>query len=737
MTSYEKVSRKVSSMTTLYQLIERNMADNKRDSGSYSYESPLVKNVETDYYIDRFDRHKLVNGIPRHILLILSCIALCFAATLYMTYNYLTTYQAEAVVIFQEDRDAKPLFGNYTLSKVTLPTVLDIIKLPSNFQAVKSILGLDLDPKVIEGMVYIPVPRSESNLISITARADNPNLAIDIANALARVAVKSSQDFVQKQLSAVLDNFKNQLDGTRQKLSIQLREIEDFKKKYQYFEMTADYASLLTDVAQTRARLQEAELNYNRMLVEYENLRREVATMPDLIPLPTEAAVNPYQARIDNLETAINAAKERYSSNNPKLLALERELNVIKERAKSQTVGETHQMINNETKEKLEIELIRMQGKVRSAQKAKDSLKTRLAQYDQQLQGLPAQQVDFARLLSNKALTEERIRYLTEGLETLQLMINVPRGSLELYQIADKAKPYKDSIFVRLLPVLGLIAGSLLGIGLALLLEMRDKHIWTPRQVAINYSIPYWTTIPEFNLFNPSNGEDKTLYFTRSIAERLEKAFPNQRPHSVAITSSTSKEGKSALSYYLALYYHRVGKRVLLIEGDYRPNIFTQTLPFSALPLEEYLKGNYPPEYTIEHGEIDRIRLTQKTPYMKELIKSEKMRNLKETLAKEYDLIVIDAPGIIDDDYSANLVATAQVLLFLIGSKKIEKPLIDESLNELQTLGIIPAGILLNRVLSIYIEDQRIKMELRRNRHRWIKHWFFKENPVTERGEEP
>ena len=111
---------------------------------------------------------------------------------------------------------------------------------------------------------------------------------------------------------------------------------------------------------------------------------------------------------------------------------------------------------------------------------------------------------------------------------------------------------------------------------------------------------------------------------------------------------------------------------------------------------------------------------------MKELIKSTKMGELLRTLKQNFDIIIIDSPGVINEDYTLNLAACSDFCLFIVGSGVVEKHFIDESLQVLDDSGIRPLGIVLNRVLPFYIDDERTKLKLGIKRSRFVYDFLFR-----------
>ena len=139
-----------------------------------------------------------------------------------------------------------------------------------------------------------------------------------------------------------------------------------------------------------------------------------------------------------------------------------------------------------------------MDSKVKAAQKIKQDLAVSLDKIEQQMTSLPAEQMAFANLLRARQITEEQSDFLNKSLKTVQLMMNVPTGALELYQVADKATPLRESWWVKILPLLGLIFGLFFGIFAAVYLEMNDKKIRTLKQVEMNYTVPALMLMPKF-----------------------------------------------------------------------------------------------------------------------------------------------------------------------------------------------------------------------------------------------
>lgn len=697
------------------------------DAGENPEEGQSVfKKITSEEFSDQYDTRKLYLGTWRHLVLIFLCGAL-FALGGYMAQRkFSNTYEAEAVLLYHQSEDApEVLDGAFNLTNFTIATVLDIIKTPKHLEAVKTRLGLDIDPEQIGQMIQIPTPRSDSNMIRIIARTDNKNLAVDIANSLAQIAVKDNQEYTRIQLRETLENIRRQQGLIQRSLVDQLSDIEQFKKANQFFEMDPSAAKILEEAEQARRAKEEAELEYQSLAEQYENLRREVESLPDYMPIDRESTNSPLQVRIVSLETKLAEARGRYTADNPKVLQMENELKELMEKSTGKGGREEEQFYErNALKDQLALELLHLKGRVKSAEKVKEKVEQRLKNIEKRLQSLPVKQMELVKLLQLKDITEEQIRYLARAGETTQLMVNMPKGSVQLYQLAQKAFPWKEGLWVDLLPLIGFLFGAGGGVCCAIFIEMMDPKLRTSRQVDMYYTIPCVSVIPELPALSRKNVEERMLFFVRQISEIVERMILKARK-SVSIvnfSSSNAGEGKTTFAYLIAKYKNNLGKKTLLLELDWRANPWNSK--GEGKGLADYLEGNASFEETLSEEPFPRVSIQRNHPRMKELLKSDKMHLFLEEAKKRFPLILIDSPGVIEEDCATNIAEKSDATLLFVGSTKVKKAKVDVTLSTLDRVGVRPFGIVLNRVKPVYIDDMRIKLEMKKSNRqlfRWTK----------------
>jgi tyrosine-protein kinase Etk/Wzc len=696
----------------------------------------IFREAKEDEISNPCDLRKLSLGLRRHYLLILICGALFAGLGIYAAHYLASTYTAESILLFQEDKP-KNIDENQPMIFFSLPTLIEMIKLPSHFESMKSLLGLELDPSDLSGMVSIPVPKDRSNFLRIQAKGSNPTLVVDVANTLAKIAVKDAQDFYRRQIMTQQESFISQFDKMHQKLSLQSQEIEEYKTKHQYYDMDPAVSSELTALEETKRKFLDASLLYNGLVVEYENLKNDTENLPAhvLDELAVTSAITPTETQITTISSQLIEAKVKYSPSNPKIKILEDQLKLLQRQAeqeansKDSAAGVNVQKNRNLLKEDLNIQLMKMESKVRAAQKQMEELSADLARKEKQLTDLPKKQMEFSKLLQNKGITDEEFKNLNATLLTIELLLNNPPSDLQLYQLSTKASPLANSLplgdlLLDLIPIIALLLGVSFGTCIALMMEYMDTRYCTTKQLEYSYTVPTLTQIPEMKFLNRKNGEQKTLFYVRKLAEQIDYLKPRSESSVLTITSSVDNEGKSCLAYYLARYWERLGERVILLDMDYNLNRFIDKSPLTQSGIADYLREKASLQELIIKGEPDHISVRDYDLGLKELIKSNRMRQLIEGLKGSYDRIIIDAPSVIKSNYATNLAALADINLFVIGSSKVKSKYIDASLKELESQGIRPEGIILNRVLPVYIDDVRILEERRRGLFAFVRDLF-------------
>lgn len=272
-------------------------------------------------------------------------------------------------------------------------------------------------------------------------------------------------------------------------------------------------------------------------------------------------------------------------------------------------------------------------------------------------------------------------RTLYEGLLQRYKEVGVTGGvTANNISIVDSATPPTAPSEPNML--FNILLASLLGLGvgvvLALLLEALDETVATPEDAENKLGVPVLGVVP---LLDKGQTTAEALADIRSpfseayysLRTALQFSTPDGAPGSLLISSARPAEGKSTTAYAIALNLARVGKRVLLVDGDLRnPSMHRMVGVENEQGMSNLLSGS-----------SDLMSLAQRTgqenlffipcgplpPNPAELWGGERMGGFLREVRQHFDHVVIDGPPVLGFADSPLLASLVNGVVFVIESR--------------------------------------------------------------------
>jgi capsular exopolysaccharide synthesis family protein len=213
-------------------------------------------------------------------------------------------------------------------------------------------------------------------------------------------------------------------------------------------------------------------------------------------------------------------------------------------------------------------------------------------------------------------------------------------------------EPSRPSLLLNLL--IALVGGLVIAAGIAFALEQVDEAIADPSEIPQTLDLALLGITPRVTSGDVHEElRDRKSPISESmlsIQTSLEFSTEHGLPRSLMVTSTRPAEGKSTTSFALAQSLARTDQRVILIDGDMRsPSLHRMLGVPNTAGLSNYLAGDDDLDKLIHLG--DPRSPTWMTagpvpPNAAELLTGNRLAQLLEALAANFDMVVIDAPPV-------------------------------------------------------------------------------------------
>lgn len=179
--------------------------------------------------------------------------------------------------------------------------------------------------------------------------------------------------------------------------------------------------------------------------------------------------------------------------------------------------------------------------------------------------------------------------------------------------------------------------------------------------------------------------------------------FSGEDNKAIVLTSSTPDEGKSTVSLGLAAALAEGGKRVLFVDADLRKSVLIgrHRVTQEVRGLSHYLSGQAALDDIICNTQEKGLHVIFAgivPPNPSELLGQDKFAHMIESVKKEYDYIIIDAPPLGSVIDAAVIAKVCDASVLVIAANAVSYKFVRTVKDQLEKTGCPILGVVLNKV---------------------------------------
>lgn len=538
-------------------------------------------------------------------------------------------------------------------------------------------------------------PVRGSNITAVSYRSPDPELASLVTNAFISA-------YLEETLSMKMEATRRNLEWMTEKAEVERLKLQMTEKKLQDYMKEQDLVTLEDsvtivpeklvqlgrDLVRAESRTNEARLLYNKV----RDVSGNLDAAETVLSISEGNSLDVLRAQILRAEQNIMELSNKYGSKHPTMVKAMGDLSVLKNKRR-QEIGRITEKVKNQYELALSNENS-LRAELNETKAESLVLNEKYTHYSEL-----KREIETNRQLYDALLGKIKSQSITGETRPVNIWI------------VDEAKvpqsPIKPTKAANLL--LGLAFGLLCGIGLALSADYFDNRIKASGDVERELGLPAIGSINQVKSeqiildLNHSSTPTEFMESYNSLLTTLQLSSPGMPPKKILVTSSMAGEGKTTTAVNLAFTMVKNGSRVLLIDADLRkPSLHKVFKLNNKVGLSSYLAGaiDKPVVNRSHKDNLFVLPAGPPPPNPYDLLSSQRMKNLIESNAQDFDAVICDSPPVLSVADSRVLSPVFDGLILVVRARFTPIPLAKKGVELLQSVNSRILGVLINAVRS-------------------------------------
>lgn len=574
--------------------------------------------------------------------------------------------------------------------------VIDELKLEQKWAAMHGGQPLSREAAyaVLRGRLDVEEVRNTS-LLQISVFDPNPQLAADIVNKIIAVYQQKRVEEEKDILNRAVGSMNEEVEKQQKKVDDAATEVASIRDKEHIIDLNPEGTEDSKTPLDTVVVKQEAEVNDTEAKVatlqsqlaqiehlKGEDLMRMFATLN--IQDPTTLKILPnYQDAVAQEASLLNSG---LGENHPKVKAL---------RAQKQVFAKQLQ-------EQVAIVHSALEKNLRTAEKTRDELRTRLDEINQKQLSNKNTNANYTRAKNNyikEKLLLDSVRQRAQS-ETMEMAM--PRVAVSVKQVAEPPSfPARPRVGLNL--ALGGLIGLALGLGLAFFIEYLDTSVKTMEDVESLLGVPVLAIIPKnVGLLHREIGDTPDAEAYRILRTNIEFNRKNPEANTLSLASGGPGEGKSTTVSNLGYICAQGGYSTLIVDADLRRPVQHEHFDLdNGIGLTNYLTSDLSFAEVIRPTSVENLSIMTSGVAPSDavgILNSQRMSDMIAELKTRYDIILFDSPPMLGVSDASVLASEVDQTIIVVQHRRFPRAMLTRVKQAIIGSGGSVIGVVLNNV---------------------------------------
>jgi capsular exopolysaccharide synthesis family protein len=541
----------------------------------------------------------------------------------------------------------------------------------------------------------------DSNLIEIVSESTDPEEAAMIANTLAKEYIEESIRRKREEYRTAKNNIEKQIESIRTNYLSVLENIKNFQLEENTVNIEQETNRAIENMFTLLKAKEDNIINISEVQAKIKTLKEQLDKQDETRVASSSISENKY---IEELKKTIIENE----------LKLEEALaEKTEEHADVMIINQKLKKARAELKKEIGLlgtfstEIQRLERELAALQAHRLSLDAAIEKFKTQLYAIPTKAFSNAQLKLDYEVTQELYSSMLEYLYQIVVAEAVIFSDIRLVEAA-LVPDIDDVEFPKIVlnSILGILLGGMFGLGLGFLVDYMDDTVKGVGDVR-KQGLTILGSVPKVKektkaLISGRDSTDRVSEFHRMIRNNLKYSCLDKPVRSLLITSATNGEGRSTVVVNLGVTFAREGKRVLIVDADFRnPALNELTNIPNLVGLSNVLTGEVSLNAVIK--DVPGVEGMSFLPSgslpsdPSRMVESEKMSQLLAELARQYDLILLDSSPILVSNDAVSLAKNTDATILVVESGKISRRSFSRTIEHLKSSNVPLIGAIINK----------------------------------------